>query len=150
MLAAPSHCAWCSSTRGLGISWGKGSKGSPPCPNGGQRASRPRDPFLEATIVVWTLWGWSVRVPSSGMEPGLSKCTLHPISKGSGYSPPGLEVESGDQLCRCVIPGKVLAPFQLHFLTCAPASWLALRTRGRNLLRGPPWSSWASDKHQEA
>lgn len=39
-----------------------------------------------------------------------------PSLSGRGMGAQALEVESGDQVCQCVAPGKPLAPFQLKFL----------------------------------
>lgn len=147
--AAPCHCAQRSPTRGPGISWAKGSQGPPPCPSAGQTASRLRDPFLKATVF-WTLWVWRVRIPWSRTEPGLSKWIPHPVSKGSGHSSPRPEGRKwGPALPVC--DPRQGPGFQSNFLTCAPAVWLALRTRGRNLGGGHPWSSgpWTSTQRPE-
>lgn len=88
---------------------------------------------------------------SSVEEPGLSQWIPHSISKESEHNivPPGLQAESGHQLPSLSDPRQGPS-FQLNFLPCAPALWLALRPGGRNLGRDHhPWSSWALDKHQE-
>lgn len=96
----------------------------PPCPSGGQAASGPRGPMLEATTVFWTIWVYGSHQSRTGNEAFLNG-PLIPSLRSQGIVPPRLKAESGDQLCPCGTPSKVLVSFQLNFLTWAPALWLA-------------------------